>query len=529
MISPSGKKRVVPPSIDPSELQAILLQIPDGILIAEAPSGILLYQNEEAARLLRHPLLHEENYEHYTHGMLHENGHPYRPEEYPLARALRGESVRQEELLYRRGDGTLAYLLVSATPIRNDEGNIVKVLCSFVDTTARRRAEQALKESERRFSLALSGANTAMWHLDVATGDAVIGDQLLTMLGYQPGDIKPSFNLWLSGVHADDKQEALDRWYDHLEGNTPLFEASVRLRTADGGWKWMQMRGQVIDRDAQGKARHAAGMFFDIDRGKRAELALKESEERFCRIFESAAVGIGTITAAGRWLSINPKLAEILGYPKGELPQDGNIKKIVHPDDLARFEEALSALLHNEVRAFSLELRNICRTGATIWADLAVSPVLDPQGGIKDLIVILEDKTARKLAQEQLQNAQVQLRMATQIAHLGFWEWNVRSGETYFSDEWKAQLGYSDEELRDYVRDWEAHIHPDDRERAVAYRNEFLAAPRPYYVQEYRRRHKDGTYRWISVRAIPLYDEHGNLYKLIGTQLDITDQKAAQE
>src|SRR5690606_19409386 len=88
--------------------EAVLQQVPFGILIAEAPSGRLLFCNQEARVLLRHDLMRAEWQEDYVvFGAVHKCGTPYVMEEYPLARALRGQTIRQEELWYRRGDGSL--------------------------------------------------------------------------------------------------------------------------------------------------------------------------------------------------------------------------------------------------------------------------------------------------------------------------------------------------------------------------------------------------------------------------------------
>lgn len=139
-----------------TRLWSVLEQMPSGVYIAEAPSGRLLFHNEEAVRLLRHPLLPSEDTAGYAqYGALHLDGTAYAPEEYPIARALGGETVHQEEMRYRRGDGTLTTLSVSAAPIYDGaEDRPVFAVSTFEDISRQKAAEEAV----RRVSLRLAQA-----------------------------------------------------------------------------------------------------------------------------------------------------------------------------------------------------------------------------------------------------------------------------------------------------------------------------------------------------------------------------------
>jgi PAS domain S-box-containing protein len=129
-----------------ARLDAILEQLPVGVLLADYPSGELLFQNAEATRLLGHPLRSAAGPDDYDrYGAVHLDGAPYRPEEYPLARAVsQGESIRGEEMRYRRDDGTTTYLSVDAALVVADDTPIAAVT-SFQDIAARKRAEDSLR------------------------------------------------------------------------------------------------------------------------------------------------------------------------------------------------------------------------------------------------------------------------------------------------------------------------------------------------------------------------------------------------
>lgn len=137
----------------------ILEQLPIGLAIAESPSGRLIYANSEAERLLGHPLRTSNDVSSYRqYGALHPDGRPFAPEEYPLVRTvLNGEQIREEQMLYRRGDGTITTLDVDASTVQID-GEVVAAVSTFRDIERQKRAEAALRESEQRLRVVVDGA-----------------------------------------------------------------------------------------------------------------------------------------------------------------------------------------------------------------------------------------------------------------------------------------------------------------------------------------------------------------------------------
>jgi len=153
--------------VERSRLEQILQQMSIGVAIAEAPSGKLLFHNEEAVRLLRHPLINSDTYQGYIrYGALHADGQPYQPDEYPIARSLlSGEVVKAEEMHYRRGDGTTTLFSVNAAPIVNQDGQVVSAVSTFEDISDRKTAqlnEQFLTDLDRCLRQ-LSDADAMVW------------------------------------------------------------------------------------------------------------------------------------------------------------------------------------------------------------------------------------------------------------------------------------------------------------------------------------------------------------------------------
>ncbi|MBI2930552.1 MAG: GAF domain-containing protein [Planctomycetes bacterium] len=128
-----------------SRLEAVLRQMPAGVIIAEAPSGKLVLSNDEVARIWRHPWLPAASIAEYTqYKGFHPDGRPYEPQEWPLARAVtKGELVVGEEITYQRGDGTRGVMLANAAPVRDANGRILSGVVTFWDVTLRKQTEDA--------------------------------------------------------------------------------------------------------------------------------------------------------------------------------------------------------------------------------------------------------------------------------------------------------------------------------------------------------------------------------------------------
>src|SRR5215813_1202787 len=141
----------------------------------------------------------------------------------------------------------------------------------------------------------------------------------------------------------------------------------------------------------------------------------------------------------------------------------------------------------------------------------------------------LREANARLQAQlAERKQTEDALRLAVRASNTGLWDWDVQSGEVYFSAEWKAQIGYEDHELPHRIGEWEPRLHPLDRERVLSQVNAYLANPWSNYEVEFRLQHKDGSYRWILARATLFTDAAGKPQRMLGSHVDITERKRAE-
>jgi PAS domain S-box-containing protein len=153
---------------------------------------------------------------------------------------------------------------------------------------------------------------------------------------------------------------------------------------------------------------HFVAVFDNITERKRAEETLRENEERFRATFEQAAVGIAHVAPDGRWLRVNQRLCDIVGYSREELTRL-TFQDITHPDDLDADLQYVRQMLADEIASYSMEKRYVRKNGRHVWINLTVALLRDATGQPKYFISVVEDITARKLAEAAAQRAQQQL------------------------------------------------------------------------------------------------------------------------
>ena len=128
-----------------------------------------------------------------------------------------------------------------------------------------------------------------------------------------------------------------------------------------------------------------------------------------------------------------------------------------------------------------------------------------------------------------MQEAIKRIKAMVEASNIGLWDWHLPSDKVHYSPEWKRQIGYAEHEISDDYMEWESRIHPDDLERAKAKILSFIKNPWPNYSNEFRLRHKNGSYRWILATASIQYGNDHEPERLMGSHIDITEWKKREQ
>ncbi len=263
-------------------MNVIFDAVPAGIILANAEGRLL--QMNPATRQIWGFAPFSESVEEYgewkgwwANGSAR-HGHRIAPHEWGLARALRGESCSEVVEIEPFGQpGKRLLTLLSAAPIRDEQGRVEGGVVAQVDITERMAAEKALVENEVRLALALKASGTAVWEMDVAEGKIIpADDQLLGMLGYARGELD-TLDEWMAIVHEDDRQGLLEHVSAVIRGDQESYGDELRIQARDGGWRWMLAQAIASRRDPEGTAVRLVGANSDITDRKLAEQRVRDA------------------------------------------------------------------------------------------------------------------------------------------------------------------------------------------------------------------------------------------------------------
>jgi len=254
---------------------------------------------------------------------------------------------------------------------------------------------------------------------------------------------------------------------------------------------------------------------------------MRLSEEYFRNIFEYSTVGL-SITSLDGNLTVNKAFREILGYSNKEL-SNINWQAITHPDDIETNLSNIASITSGEQSSMRWGKRYIHKDGHIVWVDISTVLQRDNNGQPLYFITTIHDITDRKLAEESLQKSDQKLREAQVMAHLGFWSWDIKSGNVEWSDEVYKIFFLDPNQFTPQIDSILAlSPWPEDHQRDQELINQAITNHEPgSYEQKFLRPDQSIGYYYSTFQGN--YDEKGKLISIVGTVLDITERKRAEE
>jgi PAS domain S-box-containing protein len=329
---------------------------------------------------------------------------------------------------------------------------------------------------------------------------------------------------WRTILHPDDHDRIVA---ESIAGEAALksFALEARYRIGDGSWHWLHSVSQPL-LDDDGEHMGFIGVAFDLTEAKEAEWHLRETEERLRLATAGSGTGIwewDLATKRGTW---SEETRRIIGVAADEVITVDEYTALIHPDDIGMVLAETNAALKAD-REFALEYRTVRPDGEIRWVLAKGVGIRSPNRRMARSIGTLVDITDRKAADEQLREAEERLRLATESAGIGTWDWDLVRLRGAWSDKTREILGAEREgEITPEVR--YASIHPADRER-VMHEVRRSIADGSEFEMEYRAVRPDGDIRWVSSRGIMLRGSEGQVVRTIGTVRDITVRRRTQE
>jgi len=473
----------------------ILTQAGEGIYGLD-DQGNTTFVNASAAAMLGYAA--EELSGRHMHELLHHtraDGTPYPADECPIYAAIKdGQIHRVVDECFWRKDGTAFPVEYVSTPITEAQ-RVIGAVIVFRDITARMNAEYALKASEERLELVIHGSTDGFWDGHFLANEPWSSPRtpiwwsprVKSMLGYTDQEFPDVLESWSSRLHPDDRERVFAAIAAHIERRVP-YDEEYRLMSKSGEYHWVRARGQAIW-NAEGRVTRMAGSLQSIMERKRAEDALRRSQQLLQEIADNTTAVIYVKEASGRYLLVNRRFEQIFGLKADQIlgatdhqifPR--HIADVFRNNDVGVLER--NATVEYEETAPHLD-------GPHTYISIKF-PLRDQAGIPYALCGVSTDITERKQAENLLRSHERQLRQALTSTDIGVWNWDIETDCMFWSPQVDEFLGMPAVPGYKTLRGLLALVHPDDREAIARAVRQAIEPSRAEITFQHRVKQSDG-------------------------------------
>jgi diguanylate cyclase (GGDEF)-like protein/PAS domain S-box-containing protein len=391
-----------------------------------------------------------------------------------------------------------------------------------------KKKSDALKKSEAMFR---SYFNLPFYGIAITSpekGWIQVNDRICSIMGYSRDEIVRM--TWSEITHPDDIATDLEQFNRVLSGQIDYYTMNKRFIRKDGTVIWTNLSVGCV-RKSDGSVDHTIAMIEDITSVKLAEADLRESEDRYRRLFENANEAI-FVAQDGKLVFFNPMTSQLIGYSSAELMGRSFID-FIHPDDRNLVAENYLKRLKGEDFQPRYTFRYLPRNGATNWME--IGSVRIEWAGRPASLNFCTDITKRKQAETDLRTNESLLSTAMKLAHLGYWEYDIAGDLFTFNDYIYSLLHTNVEREGGYTMSSAQYtkrfVHPEDASIVAREIQKAIETNDPYfnYELEHRIIFNDGGIGYISIHYFIVKNDQGRTVQMYGVNQDITEHKRAEE
>lgn len=380
----------------------------------------------------------------------------------------------------------------------------------------------AQRESEERYRHLVESSNDWVWEVDAEGAYTYVSPRCREILGYEPAELigKTPFH-----IMPPEESRRVAAVFEVLAAERKTFRGLENINLhKDGHLVVLETNGvPVIDK--QGRFCGYRGMDRDVTARRQAEKSLRESEERFRRVVENIGDALFVDDAEGRIVFANDRFLKLFGFRREEL-QNVALEDYVAPEYRAELRARHDRRIRGEAMPSQFEYEGIRRDGTRNWLEVDVVPIKDQAGNLVGTQSALRDITERKQAEHALQESEERFRLVANTAPVMIWMSGTDKLCNYFNQPWLEFTGRPLE--AELGNGWAEGVHAEDLKGCLdIYTRAF--DQRESFQMQYRLRRNDGEYRWLLDIGVPRLNPNGSFAGYIGSCVDITDRKLAEE
>jgi len=418
-----------------------------------------------------------------------------------------------------RADGTARVVRNRGQLVAGLDGRAARVFGTTLDITNSKRAHEYLRRSEEKYRSLVANVPDIVWTADEHGIPIFISPNCEKLSGYTPEELCFSLR-WLERVHPEDAVKGMSAYLAFVAGG-PKFDVEFRMQKKDGQWIWVHSQA-ITSYEKDGK-RFVDGVHSDITERKRAEEAIRKSEEKHRSLVANVPDVLWTADAQGVPIFISPTCETLLGYSPQELCHSLLWTTRIPPGDTQRLKDRFRAFIAGGA-SYDVEVQFQRKDGRWIWVHTRAITRYQKDG--KCFIDgIHSDITERKRAEEAIRRSEEKYRSLVANIPDVVWTADEQGNTVFVSSNCERVYGYTAEELKQ-PGTFLARIHPQDLPRLSEAYFGLFAGRQPFDV-EFRVQRKDGRWIWLHDKAVATYEKDGKRY-IDGLSSDVTERKQAE-
>lgn len=407
----------------------------------------------------------------------------------------------------------------------------------------RKRAEQALRESEQKLKLAFEAANMGSWNWNIQTNKLQWSKNLESLFGLLPGEFDGSYEMFVTSIHPEDRARVL-KAIDYSITTGTEYNIEFRIVYPNGTIRWALGKGKVFY-DADGQPLQMAGIDLDITERKTLEnqlfqinqelerrieertADLQQSEARLREAQQIARMGNWEFDLITKKITWSSEIFEIFGLnPGSKEPNYEELNQYIDPESRQSCDFLVKKSI-TEAEPYQADLKIIRQDGSLGYIFFKGEAVCNPEGRVVRLFGIAMDITERKQVEAELQKVSSRLQLAIKASGSGIWELDLIDNQVIWDRGMYQLFGITPSEGLDLKQIWENSLHPEDRNRILQDLADGLQNSQELF-NEYRIIRSNGSVRFLEASALIERNQSGQPQRAIGINYDISERKQAE-